>query len=58
VHLPVEKALIAARLGMQPETLSRGLARLRRVGVVVHAREVEIPDVAALRALVEGPGAD
>ena len=33
VRLPLDKALIAGRLGMQPETLSRSLAKLRRLGV-------------------------
>ena len=32
VELPYEKALIANRLGMKPESLSRSLTRLRPIG--------------------------
>ncbi len=52
VELPLDKSLVAARLGMQPETFSRALARLRRLGVASHGRRVEIADVAALRAFL------
>jgi len=54
INLPTDKALVAARLGMQPETLSRALAKLRTVGVETHDRQVIIPDVTALRRLAEG----
>jgi len=54
IQLPLDKALIAGRLGMQPETFSRSLAKLRRVGVVSRGSEVTIPDVLALRRLSEG----
>lgn len=49
VELPWDKALIAARLGMQPETLSRSLAKLRRLGVETKGSRVTIRDLAALR---------
>jgi CRP-like cAMP-binding protein len=49
VHLPYDKGLIAARLGMQPETLSRALAKLRPLGVETRGSRVTIRDVAALR---------
>ena len=52
VELPLDKTLIAARLGMQPESFSRALARLRRLGVTSHGRRVEIADPAALRAFL------
>jgi len=52
VELPLDKSLVAARLGMQPETFSRALARLRRLGVASHGRRVEIADVTALRAFL------
>ena len=51
IQLPLDKALIAGRLGMQPETLSRCLAKLRQVGVVSKGARVSIADVDALRAL-------
>lgn len=40
--LPYDKTLVAARLGMKPETLSRALAKLRTVGVETHGHEVVI----------------
>ena len=52
VRLPTDKSLIAARLGMQPETLSRAFARLRKIGIVTHGGEVRIEDRAALRQLL------
>ena len=54
VRLPLEKSLIAGRLGMQPETFSRSLKKLRSLGVVNSRSEVEIQDVAALRDYSEG----
>jgi hypothetical protein len=50
----MDKALIAGRLGMQPETLSRTFAKLREYGVQTKGAEMIIPDVAALRRLSEG----
>ena len=54
ISLPTDKALVAARLGMQPETLSRALAKLRAVGVENRDRQVIIQDIGALRRLAEG----
>jgi CRP-like cAMP-binding protein len=51
VHLPMDKALIAGRLGMQPETLSRSLAKLRRIGVQSEGGAIVVPDIEALRQL-------
>lgn len=51
IALPYDKALIAARLGLKPETLSRAFAKLRRVGVVVRKSDVAIGDVAKLRSV-------
>jgi CRP-like cAMP-binding protein len=49
VQLPYDKGLVAARLGMQPETLSRALAKLRPLGVESKGRSVAIRDFDALR---------
>jgi CRP-like cAMP-binding protein len=49
LRLPYDKGLIAARLGMQPETLSRALAKLRPLGVETKGSRVTIRDVDALR---------
>ncbi len=53
VALPYDKALIAGRLGMKPESLSRAFARLRDLGVSVNQSSVEIPDVTRLRDYAE-----
>ncbi len=53
VGLPYDKALIAGRLGMKPESLSRAFARLRELGVTVEQSTVVIPDVARLREYAE-----
>ena len=52
VALPYGKALLAAQLGMKPETLSRALARLRGHGVRSDATLVHIDDPDRLRALM------
>jgi CRP-like cAMP-binding protein len=57
VELPLDKTFIAARLGMQPETLSRAFAKLRQHGVEVNGDRVRIEEVARLHLLVQGrPG--
>ncbi|RMF37216.1 MAG: Crp/Fnr family transcriptional regulator, partial [Alphaproteobacteria bacterium] len=48
-----DKALIAGRLGMKPESLSRAFAKLRQKGVIVDREHAAIEEVARLRALVE-----
>jgi CRP-like cAMP-binding protein len=53
IALPQDKVLIAARLNMQPETLSRVLARLRAHGVTTIGSRVIIEDVERLRRLVQ-----
>jgi CRP-like cAMP-binding protein len=37
ITLPYDKTLIAGRLGLKPESLSRAFAKLRRLGVKIHA---------------------
>ncbi len=53
VTLPYDKVLIAGRLGMKPESLSRSFARLKEMGVQVSQNHAAISDVARLRAYVE-----
>jgi CRP/FNR family transcriptional regulator, dissimilatory nitrate respiration regulator len=55
IALPVEKSLIANRLGMKPESFSRALRRLRGLGVLVNREVVHLADV---RRLAEFLGTD
>jgi CRP-like cAMP-binding protein len=52
IALPYDKAVIAGRLGLKPESLSRVFAKLRTVGVDVRASHVIVAEMARLRALV------
>jgi CRP-like cAMP-binding protein len=56
VELPFAKALVAQRLGMRAETLSRAMGALRTVGVSARGSRVAIGDVARLRAFGEDGG--
>ncbi|MDJ0949186.1 MAG: Crp/Fnr family transcriptional regulator [Alphaproteobacteria bacterium] len=49
IELPYDKSLVAARLGMRPETFSRALQRLRDIGVEVQGGLVTVADVGALQ---------
>jgi CRP-like cAMP-binding protein len=51
ITLPYDKTLIAGRLGLKPESLSRAFAKLRRVGVEVRASHVVVREVGKLRYL-------
>ncbi len=66
VTLPYDKSLIASRLGMKPESLSRALSRLRSLGLNVDGNRVVIPEVSnlvsfcearAMRERIQMPGA-
>ncbi len=48
-RLPFQKSLLAGKLGLAPEALSRAFSSLRSAGVAVHGRVIEINDVEALR---------
>lgn len=49
LHLPYDKTLIAARLGMKPETFSRALARLKEeTGITVKGPSIHINDIQRL----------
>jgi CRP-like cAMP-binding protein len=53
IGLPFDKGLIAGRLGMKPESLSRSFARLRPLGVRIDHATAAIGDVERLRAFAE-----
>jgi len=56
VSLPFDKILIAGRIGMKPESLSRAFSRLRDHGVTVRQNHAEIADVAHLQDFVDDEG--
>ncbi|GAA6193625.1 Crp/Fnr family transcriptional regulator [Phaeobacter gallaeciensis] len=58
VTLPYDKMLIAARLGMKPESLSRAFTRLKPVGVSVKKNHAEISDTLKLREYADADPAD
>jgi CRP-like cAMP-binding protein len=49
-RLPYDKRLIAARLGVKQETLSRAFAKLREIGVRTETRDVFVESVSRLGA--------
>jgi len=53
VSLPYDKVLIAGRLGMKPESLSRAFLKLRSVGVNINQNSAAITDMDKLRAYCE-----
>lgn len=53
VTLPYDKVLIAGRLGMKPESLSRAFTRLRANGVEIRQNDAIIADIGRLREYVE-----
>jgi CRP-like cAMP-binding protein len=52
ISLPYDPAVIAGKLGLKPESLSRVFAKLRSVGVDVCASHVIVREMARLRDLV------
>ena len=49
IHLPYDKTLVASRLGMQPETFSRALAKLRdQTGIRVKGATIEMDNLKQL----------
>jgi CRP-like cAMP-binding protein len=52
IALPYDKVLIAGRLGMKPESLSRAFQRLRGVGVLIKQNMASITDVKTLDEFV------
>lgn len=53
VTLPYDKLLIAGRLGMKPESLSRAFAKLKKVGVQITRHHATIDDIERLQAYAE-----
>jgi CRP-like cAMP-binding protein len=51
IRLPFQKSLLAGKLGLAPEALSRAFSALRKVGVVVRGRTIQISDVSALKQI-------
>lgn len=53
LELPFDKIILAGKLGMQPESLSRAFKKLKPQGVQSNRRDVRIDNVTALRRFVE-----
>lgn len=53
VTLPYDKALIAGKLGMKPESLSRAFSRLKQAGVKIRKNHAEIENIDQLRDYAE-----
>ncbi|HBF31567.1 Crp/Fnr family transcriptional regulator [Rhizobium sp.] len=51
LRLPFQKSLLAGKLGLAPEALSRAFSSLRHSGVTVRGRMVQIEDVNALKQI-------
>lgn len=51
IRLPFQKSLLAGKLGLAPEALSRAFSALRRAGVTVRGRVIQINDVSALKQI-------
>ncbi len=58
VELPYDKMLIAGRLGMKPESLSRAFSRLKPVGVKISRNHAEISDIETLRGYADSDPAE
>ncbi|QEX18978.1 transcriptional regulator [Hypericibacter terrae] len=57
LHLLEERQLIAQRLGMTPESLSRAFADLKRLGVTARGKHIVIADPAGLERFAAIDGA-
>lgn len=49
LRLPFQKSVLAGKLGLAPEALSRAFSSLRDAGVIVRGRLIQVNDVSALR---------
>jgi hypothetical protein len=48
---PCQKSLLARKLGLAPEALSRAFSALRPAGVTVQGRAIAIDDIHALKQI-------
>ena len=53
VTLPYDKFLIAGRLGMKPESLSRSFSKLKTIGVHINRNNAAIENIDRLREYSE-----
>ncbi len=52
IYLPATKAMIASRLGLQPETFSRVLSKMKKMGIIIeHESYIVVCSSQALRRL-------
>jgi CRP/FNR family transcriptional regulator, transcriptional activator FtrB len=49
IELPEQRGMLARRLGMTPENLSRAFSRLQSSGVKSRGRQIELSDIPTLR---------
>lgn len=54
LHIPVEKHILAAYLGMKAETFSRSQQQINTLGISVAGNTVTVSDISKLRAFVCG----
>lgn len=54
LKIPVEKHILAAYLGMKPETLSRSQQQLTPIGITVNGQHIKVDDIETLRDYVCG----
>src|SRR5262249_55050504 len=50
-RLPFQKSLLAGKLGLAPEALSRAFSLLKNSGVTIRGRVIQISDAEALRKI-------
>jgi CRP-like cAMP-binding protein len=50
-RLPFQKSLLAGKLGLAPEALSRAFSQLKNSGVSIRGRVIHISDAEALRKI-------
>jgi len=56
IHLTTHKGVIASRISIQPETLSRILSRLEKQGLIhVHGNDILINDLDGLKKVLQQP---